>query len=131
MHSATEAYLKKQNLIATVQPSNDVAFGTYQGKRVIVDDGCPVASGVYTTYLFGNGAVALGNGNPRLLHRGSDQVDQHSEADSPACKAAGENKFQGRLMHQSLSGPSGTQGRAVPNLNLFREGERWQKYYWK
>lgn len=64
MHSATEAYLKKQNLIATVQPSNDVAFGTYQGKRVIVDDGCPVASGVYTTYLFGNGAVALGNGNP-------------------------------------------------------------------
>ena len=64
MHSATEAHLKKQNLIDTVQPSNDVAFGTYQGKRVIVDDGCPVASGVYTTYLFGNGAVALGNGNP-------------------------------------------------------------------
>lgn len=64
MHSATEAYLKKQNLIDTVQPSNDVAFGTYQGKRVIVDDGCPVASSVYTTYLFGNGAVALGNGNP-------------------------------------------------------------------
>ena len=64
MHSATEAYLKKQNLIDTVQPSNDVAFGTYQGKRVIIDDGCPVENGVYTTYLFGNGAVALGNGNP-------------------------------------------------------------------
>lgn len=64
MHSATEAYLKKQNLIETVQPSNDVAFGTYQGKRVIVDDGCPVVGGVYTTYLFGDGAVALGNGSP-------------------------------------------------------------------
>lgn len=64
MHSATEAYLKKQNLIETVQPSNDVGFGTYQGKRVIVDDGCPAANGVYTTYLFGNGAIALGNGNP-------------------------------------------------------------------
>lgn len=64
MHSATEAYLKKQNLIDVVQPSNDVAFGTYQGKRVIVDDGCPVTSGVYTTYLFGSGAVALGNGSP-------------------------------------------------------------------
>lgn len=64
MHSATEAYLKKQNLIETVQPSNDVSFGVYQGKRVIVDDGCPVSGGVYTTYLFGNGAVALGNGNP-------------------------------------------------------------------
>lgn len=64
MHSATEAYLKKQNLIATVQPSNDVAFGTYQGKRVIIDDGCPAEKGVYTTYLFGSGAIALGNGNP-------------------------------------------------------------------
>ena len=64
MHSATEAYLKKQNLIETVQPSNDVAFGTYQGKRVIIDDGCPAVNGVYTTYLFGNGAVALGNGSP-------------------------------------------------------------------
>ena len=57
--------LKKQNLLETVQPSNDVGFHTYQGKRVIVDDGCPVDSGgIYTTYLFGNGAVALGNGNP-------------------------------------------------------------------
>lgn len=65
MHSATEAFLKKQNLIETVQPSNDVAFGLYQGKRVIVDDGCPVEeSGVYTSYLFGDGAIALGNGNP-------------------------------------------------------------------
>ncbi len=65
MHSATEATLKKQNLLETVQPSNDVGFHTYQGKRVIVDDGCPVDSGgIYTTYLFGNGAVALGNGNP-------------------------------------------------------------------
>lgn len=64
MHSATEAFLKKQNLIETVQPSNDVAFGLYQGKRVIVDDGCPAAKGTYTTYLFGDGAVALGNGSP-------------------------------------------------------------------
>lgn len=64
MHSATEAYLKKQNLIQTVQPSSDVAFGMYQGKRVIVDDGCPVSAGVYTTYLFGDGAIAYGNGFP-------------------------------------------------------------------
>lgn len=66
MHSATEAFLKKQNLIETAQPSSDVSFGVYQGKRVIVDDGCPVdtAKKVYTTYLFGAGAIALGNGNP-------------------------------------------------------------------
>lgn len=68
MHSAVEAALKKQNLIETVQPSNDVAFGLYQGKRVIVDDGCPFtgtgANMVFSTYLFGEGAIALGNGSP-------------------------------------------------------------------
>jgi len=64
MHSAVEAALRKQQLIQTVQPANDTAFNTYQGKRVIIDDGCPVADGVYTTYLFGEGALALGNGNP-------------------------------------------------------------------
>lgn len=64
MHSATEAYLRKQNLIETVQPSQDVAFKTYQGKRVIVDDGCPVAEGTYTTYLFSPGAIAYGVGSP-------------------------------------------------------------------
>ena len=68
MHSATEAALKKQNLIETVQPSNDVAFGLYQGKRVIVDDGCPVTGNgsnqVFSTFLFGQGAIALGNGSP-------------------------------------------------------------------
>lgn len=65
MHSATKSYLKKQNLIATERDSVGVEFETYQDRRVTVDDGCPVDSnGVYTTYLFGNGAVALGNGSP-------------------------------------------------------------------
>ena len=64
MHSATKSYLKKQNLIATERDSTSVEFEAYQGRRVIVDDGCPVSGGVYTTYLFGQGAIALGNGNP-------------------------------------------------------------------
>ncbi|MCR5447432.1 MAG: coat protein [Schwartzia sp.] len=64
MHSATKAYLKKLNLIQFERDSTDVEFETYQGRRVIVDDGCPVANGVYTTYLFGQGAVAYGNGSP-------------------------------------------------------------------
>lgn len=64
MHSATKSYLKKQNLITTERDSNSVEFDTYQGRRVIVDDGCPVESGTYTTYLFGQGALAFGNGSP-------------------------------------------------------------------
>lgn len=65
MHSATKSYLKKRNLIETERDSTDVEFETYQGRRVTVDDGCPAdKDGVYTTYLFGNGAIAYGNGNP-------------------------------------------------------------------
>lgn len=64
MHSATKSYLKKQNLITTERDSTSVEFEAYQGRRVIVDDGCPVSGNVYTTYLFGQGAIALGNGNP-------------------------------------------------------------------
>ena len=64
MHSAVLNELKKKNLIDVERPSMDASFETYQGKRVIVDDGCPVAAGVYTTYIFGAGALALGNGNP-------------------------------------------------------------------
>lgn len=65
MHSATKSYLKKQNLIETQRDSTDVEFEVYQGRRVTIDDGCPVTKeGVYTTYLFGNGAVAYGNESP-------------------------------------------------------------------
>ena len=65
MHSATKSYLKKLNLIETERDSTDVEFDTYQGRRVTVDDGCPVTGeGIYTTYLFGNGAIAYGNGSP-------------------------------------------------------------------
>lgn len=67
MHSATKAYLKKKNLIETERDSTDVEFDTYQGRRVIVDDGCPVAADTYTTFLFGQGAFALGNGSPTGL----------------------------------------------------------------
>lgn len=59
MHSATFNYLKKKELTDTLLPSADVAFATYQGKRVIIDDSLPVAAGVYTTYLFGEGAIGF------------------------------------------------------------------------
>lgn len=67
MHSATEAVLAKQDLIEYIQPSTgSIEVPTFLGKRVIVDDGVPFDSetGAYTTYLFGPGAVAYGEGNP-------------------------------------------------------------------
>ena len=74
MHSATEASLRKLDLIDFVPDSQgETQIRTFQGRRVIVDDGCPNRAGttdgtVYTTYLFGNGAFGMGfsdlNGAP-------------------------------------------------------------------
>lgn len=62
MHSAVYAALRKQDLIDTIKNSDGQEFQIYMGRKVIVDDGCPAATGVYTTYLFGEGAIGLGNG---------------------------------------------------------------------
>lgn len=71
MHSAVEAMLAKQALIA-YEPDGDkgVQVPYYMGKRVIIDDGMPydVQTKTASAYLFGQGAFALGNGrHPRIV----------------------------------------------------------------
>lgn len=64
MHSATETYLAKLNLIEYVRESEaSPRVPYYMNKRVIVDDTMPVTAGVYTTYLFGQGAIGRGEGS--------------------------------------------------------------------
>jgi hypothetical protein len=69
MHSDVEASLKKLDLIDFVPDSEGKAeISTFQGRRVIVDDSLPKRAGttsgsVYTSYIFGQGAFALGNGD--------------------------------------------------------------------
>ena len=66
MHSAVEASLRKLDLIDFLTDSEYKAqIRTFQGRRVIIDDGCPYRAGttdgaVYTTYLFGPGAFGAG-----------------------------------------------------------------------
>src|SRR6516225_5073983 len=66
MHSATEAALKKLDVIDFLPDSEGKpSLATFQGRRVVVDDTLPTRAGttdgtVYTTYLFGQGAFAKG-----------------------------------------------------------------------
>ncbi len=66
MHSATEAALRKLDLIDFIPDSEGKAMlRTFQGRNVIVDDSLPLRAGttdgqVYTTYLFGSGAFGKG-----------------------------------------------------------------------
>ncbi len=65
MHSATVASLAKLDMIDYVPDSQGkLTIKVFMGKRVIEDDSCPQAAGVYTTYLFGEGAVGYGEGAP-------------------------------------------------------------------
>src|SRR5436190_5495906 len=66
MHSATEAALRKLDLIDFIPDSEGKSqIRVFQGRRVVVDDNLPTRAGttdgtVYTSYLFGQGAFAKG-----------------------------------------------------------------------
>ena len=77
MHSETERKLRKDDLIDYIKPSEGGKPIAYYGdKRVLVNDELPVETvevgqdsnkttkTIYTTYLFGPGAVALGEATP-------------------------------------------------------------------
>jgi hypothetical protein len=67
VHSATYNLMLKDDLIDFVKPSDGSDnIPTYLGKRVIVDDGLPVSSGNYTTYIFGPGAIGYAEGSPKV-----------------------------------------------------------------
>jgi hypothetical protein len=90
MHSATEAALRKLDLIDFIPDSQgETQIKTFQGRRVIVDDGCPSRAGttdgvVYTTYLFGLGSFGMGfadlNGAPVEGGHGTEGCEMARDA---------------------------------------------------
>jgi hypothetical protein len=66
MHSDIYKKALKLDLIATAVPSEGKAIQTFRGLAIIVDDGLPVASGTYTSVLFGPGAVGVAVSAPRI-----------------------------------------------------------------
>ena len=67
VHSVVFNRMQKQNLIDYVYPSDaKIKIATYLNRQVIVDDGMPNSAGVFETWVFGNGAVQLGRGLPKV-----------------------------------------------------------------
>lgn len=69
VHSRTMKTMVKQDMIDWVQDSKTgLRVPTYMGKEVIEDDGMPYNSGtgVFTTYLFGAGAIGYGSRAPKV-----------------------------------------------------------------
>lgn len=71
MHGDIYHELLKQDVVDFEQPSEQgIVIQRYKGRVIIVDDSMPkVAAGtsgfVYSTYLFGDGAIAYGEGAPK------------------------------------------------------------------
>lgn len=66
LHSDKYRDALKSDLIATIPDSQGRSIQTYRGLAVIVDDGLGVAGGVYTSVLFGTGAIGYGMAPPNI-----------------------------------------------------------------
>lgn len=72
VHSVVFRRMQKLNLIEEEYLSEqNITIRRFLGRRVIVDDGMPKVAGAssgqkYTTYLFGNGSLAYGEGAPKV-----------------------------------------------------------------
>lgn len=121
MHSATETKLAKLNLIEYVRVSDaEPRVPYFMGKRVIVDDGCPVASGVYTTYLFGAGAIGYADGWP----------EESVETDRD--KLAGDDILINRkafVLHPRGVKWKGTPTGVSPSNTEAATGTNWERVY--
>lgn len=120
MHSATETQLRKNNLIQTELDSNNRPISLFMEKRVIIDDSCPVSDGVYTTYLFGQGAIGLGNG--------AAPVPTETDRDS----LAGDDILINRkhyILHPRGVKWVGTSAGLSPTNEELATGTNWQRVY--
>lgn len=126
MHSVPFQRLQKFNLIEFMPLSEqNITVPTFLGREVIVDDGMPTASGgtsgtLYTTYLFGNGAVGMGNG------RFGDGKDTETDRDT----LAGDDILVNRrkfIMHPRGVAWTGSPAGATPTTGELSTGGNWAK----
>ncbi len=133
MHSATEAYLAKAQLITyetTADKSDRIV--RYMGKRVIVDDSLPVSSGTYTTYLFGAGAIgyaeeALPTAGPSTpLHTAGAGIEVDRDILAGDTVVAMRRRF---ILHPRGIKWQGTPAGSFPTRAELATGTNWAKVY--
>ena len=66
MHSDVYRAALKNDLVTTIPSSTGGFIKTFRGLAIVVDDAMPVTTGVYTTILFGPGAVGYATAAPRI-----------------------------------------------------------------
>jgi len=129
VHSVVYGRMQKNNLIDMIPDSQGVYnIPTFNGMIVIVDDGMPVSSGVYESWLFGQGSIRLGQGLAKV------------PLESLRSPAAGNGGGQDTLYHRwewiihpvgckyAGTAPTGGPSNAATSNNLAHAGS-WQRVF--
>jgi hypothetical protein len=131
MHSAVEAYLVKRQLIEYVDTVNEmnqpIRIPYFMGKRVIVDDAMPFDTNnlIGEMYLFGQGAIALGNGShPNIIQ---------TEVDRDSLASSGEDFLINRrifILHpRGIKWTENTVADVFPTNTELQNGANWELVY--
>lgn len=128
MHSAVESELVKQDLIEYVpQSEQGKPIGYFLGKQVIVDDSMPFVTDTAESevYIFGQGAIALGNGShPHIV---PTEVARNQMAFS------GEETLINRrifVLHpRGIAWKEGGVANEFPTNAELKVGARWERVY--
>lgn len=128
MHSAVESHLAKLQLIEYEESQDkNTRVPYFMKKRVIVDDSMPydTSTKVGTMYIFGNGAIALGNGtHPRIIE---------TETDRDSLASSGEDFLINRrifIMHpRGIKWTDTAKDGAFPTNAEIATGTNWQRVY--
>lgn len=130
MHSDIYFNLLKQDVIEFEQPSEQgVVIQRYKGRVVIVDDSLPKVAGgtsgsVYSTYMFGSGAVGFGEAT----------LDPDEAAQTDVDILANEEYLVNRrrfIMHPNGVKWQGTAAGSSPTNAEFTTGTNWARVYTK
>lgn len=123
VHSATYTKLQKANLIDYIPDSeSNIELPYYMKKyRIIVDDQCPVVGGVYTTYMFGQGAFGLGNG--------AAPTPTESDRDSLAGEDILINRQHFVLHPRGVKWTESSVAGKTPTFAEMATGANWSKVY--
>ncbi|SDK40709.1 major capsid protein [Bradyrhizobium ottawaense] len=128
VHSLTLKAMVKADLIDFVPDSQGkLTVPTYLGKTVLVDDSMPVsgagANRVFTTYIFGPGAIGFGEKSPKVP----------VEVERQALKGMGQEYIVNRrqwVMHpRGIKWLGGTQAGVTPANSELANVANWQRVY--
>lgn len=132
VHSVIHSRMRKSGALLPVYDpqTGDLAYETYDNKRVIVDDDMPVAAGAnrktYTSILFGFGAFRSGLGTPKTPNAVSRE---EAEGNGEGVETLWNRRHE--VIHPTGFAVAGTQisSNATPSYSALATASNWNRVF--